>query len=145
MALPIQVKNYLAYWFQLGRGLRMPPGETLVKPNLVLAHEGYSAGFEVIWRQLLDPHVAAHSYLDGTTQTIAQLLQPDWEICDCARCGLPIPMKSRGLPEMTCPCGDLDTLPNLDELPAPRQAADNNQVLQDVCGRLNRVRIRAAG
>ncbi|MBE9030429.1 hypothetical protein IQ266_11870 [filamentous cyanobacterium LEGE 11480] len=135
MALPTHVKTYLAYWFQLGRGLRMPPGNQLIKPQTVLADGDYSRDFEVIWQQLSDPKVAAQSYLDGTVQTIAQLLEPTWEIQDCARCSLPVPMKATGLPTLSCPCDELQNIPDLTELP-PRQPIDSKVVLQDLCQRL---------
>jgi hypothetical protein len=145
MALPIHVKTYLAYWFQLGRGLRMPPADRLVKPRTVLADGDYSRDFELIWSQLVaDPKMAAQSYLDGTEQTIAQLLEPTWEIHDCARCSLPVPMKAVGLPTLSCPCEDLTNLPNLEELP-PRAPIDSQHILQNLCQRLETLGVNVGG
>jgi hypothetical protein len=135
MALPTQVKTYLSYWFQLGRGVQMPLGAGIVKPAAVLADGGYSTEFEALWQQLVQPPIAASSYLDGTEQTIAQLLDTDWEIQDCARCNLPIPMKVAGLPPQSCPCDELKNLPNIEEIP-PRAPIDSQAALRRLCERL---------
>jgi hypothetical protein len=136
MALLTQVKTYLSYWFQLGHGVRMPPGAAVVKPLTVLADGRYSSEFEAIWQQLLQPKVAAVSYLEGTDQTIAQLLAPDWDIQDCARCNLPIPTKVHGLSPQGCPCDNRGGAgPNL-ELMQPRAPIDSQAVLRRLCERL---------
>jgi hypothetical protein len=141
MAMPTQVKTYLSYWFQLGRGLRMPPVvggsaliDTLVMPQAILADGQYSTEFEGIWRQLMQPPIAAASYLDGTEQTIAQLLAPDWDIQDCARCNLPVPIKVAGLPPQSCPCDDLKNLPDLTLM--PHDPIDSQASLRRLCERL---------
>ncbi len=138
MALRSHVKTYLAYWFQLGRGLRMPPDDRLVKFRTILADGHYSREFEAIWQQLTDPWIASHSYLDGTEQTISQLLEPSWEINDCARCGLPIPMQDRGLPCLSCPCSDLEDIPDIESLP-PREPIDSQVILKQLCRRLHKL------
>jgi hypothetical protein len=135
MALPTQVKTYLSYWFQLGRGVRMPLAAGPVKPAAVLADGGYSTEFEALWHQLTQPQMAASSYLDGTEQTIAQLLETTWEIQDCARCNLPIPMKVAGLPSQSCPCDALKILPDIAEIP-PRAPIDSQATLRRLCERL---------
>ncbi len=135
MALPTQVKTYLSYWFQLGRGVRMPLGAGLVKPAAVLADGGYSPEFETLWQQLMQPQMAASSYLDGTEQTIAQLLAADWDIQDCARCRLPVPIQVTGLPPQSCPCDAMPNLPNIAEIP-PRLPIDSQAALRRLCERL---------
>lgn len=141
MALPTHVKTYLAYWFQLGRGLWMPPFDHLVKPTVILSHGRYSEEFELIWRQLSEPNMALQSYLEGTTQTLGELLSASWDIQGCARCGLPVPMKVSGLPELVCPCTDMETLPDLEDLPAPREPVNDRVALQAVCSRLQAIGI----
>lgn len=136
MALPNEVKTYLSYWFQLGRGVRMPPRDGVVKPQAVLADGRYSSEFEALWQQLMQPKVAASSYLEGTEQTIAQLLAPDWDIQDCARCSLPIPMKVQGFGPQGCPCDDRGGAgPNLELMP-PRAPIDSQAALRRLCERL---------
>jgi hypothetical protein len=135
MALPTEVKTYLSYWFQLGRGLRMPPQARLVKPPAVLADGRYSTEFEAIWQELMQPSIAAQSYLEGSEQTIAQLLDPSWDIQDCARCSLPVPIKVAGLPAESCPCDDMRQLPDLSVMP-PRAPIDSQAMLRRLCERL---------
>lgn len=114
------------------------PGRTICqKPQQILSDNTYSREFETLWSQLQEPTIAAHSYLDGTEQTIAQLLGNDWDIDPCARCGLPIPLKTQGLPiaTYTCPCSDMSNLPNLELLP-PREPVSSHLRLQRICARL---------
>jgi hypothetical protein len=137
MASVQQVKTYLAYWFQLGRGVWMPGRTTCQKPQQILSDNTYSREFEILWSQLQQPAIAAQSHLDGTDQTIAQLLSTGWDIDPCARCGLPIPLKTQGLPisVYTCPCSDMSNLPNLEFLP-PREPVSSQLRLQRICDRL---------
>jgi hypothetical protein len=136
MASINHIKTYLAYWFQLGRGLWMPGHDELVCPVTVLGDGAYSADFESLWTELEIPYIAAQSYLEGTEQTIAELLSPIWEVSPCARCGLPIPLKTAGLqPVQTCPCADMKNLPNLELLP-PREPISHQAVLHNICDRL---------
>jgi hypothetical protein len=121
----------------------MPPDDRLIQPRAVLGYGRYSPAFERIWQQLADPAIAARSYLDGTEQTIAQLLEPAWEINDCARCGLPIPMKTQGLPCLSCPCSDLHSLPDVEALP-PREPIDSQVVLQHLCQRLQELGLKTS-
>jgi hypothetical protein len=137
MASVQQVKTYLAYWFQLGRGIWMPGRTTALKFPQILSDNSYSREFELLWSQLQQPTIASYSHLDGTDQTIAQLLSADWEIDPCARCGLPIPLKTPGLPisTYTCPCADMSNLPNLELMP-PREPVSSQSRLQRICDRL---------
>ncbi len=136
MATTNHIKTYLAYWFQLGRGLWMPGHAERVCPATILGDGAYSAEFEALWDQLQAPYVAAQSYLEGTEQTIAELLSPTWEINPCARCSLPIPLKTAGLPQVyTCPCADMRHQPDLSLFP-PRAPISTPAVLGNICARL---------
>ncbi len=134
MASKLQVKEYLAHWFQLGKKVVIRNGEDLQLPNPILQQENYSPEFERCWQQILAPQ-SGDCYLEGTDQTIAQLLSSEWEVEDCARCGMPIPTHTKGLPPGCCPCFDLTSWPDL-EMPQPRLAPNTKSHLMDLCQRL---------
>jgi hypothetical protein len=142
MASHNQVKKYLAYWLQLGQGVRMSDpttrASTIVKPASVLADGAYSNDFESLWAQVQQPKIAQDSHLWGTEQTIGELLTPLWEINDCARCGLPIPMRVAGLPANTCPCSDVEQTPDLTICP-PREPISTEQTLYRLHERLSQL------
>lgn len=133
MATSDQVKRYLAYWFQLGKPLVFPQGAVLPQP--VMSGNHYSAEFEACWQRVLSPE-GQQSYLEGTVQTIQELLDSDWEMSDCARCGMPVPVVSLGLQSGPCPCFDLPTWPNTD-LPFPRSPVDSRSQLESIRDRLS--------
>jgi hypothetical protein len=128
------VKQYLAYWFQLGKGVVVHKGQEVVLPSPVISGHVYSQEFEACWQQIRQLG-GRDCYLEGTSQTISELLLPDWEINSCARCSMPIPCKSLGIASLECPCFDLPTWPNT-ELPLPRAPIDNQVKLQQICDRL---------
>lgn len=132
MAAPEQVKQYLAYWFQLGKRLVLDQGKTVL-PQPVLAAGRYSPEFEACWQQVLNSG-GKNTYLEGTTYSIADLLSGQWEITDCARCGMPVPLIDLGVQSAACPCFDLPTWPNTD-IPRPRSPVDSH-------GRLGQIRDR---
>ncbi len=117
MASTEQVKQYLAHWFQLGKCIICPKLQERIYPQVIFEEHHYSREFEQCWQKILDTD--ADCYLEGTEQTIQQLLSPAWEIIDCPRCELPIPISVAGIPSSVCTCFDLSTWPN-NELPAPR-------------------------
>ncbi|MDX2271275.1 MAG: hypothetical protein NW237_04915 [Cyanobacteriota bacterium] len=118
MATPAQVKGYLACWFQLGKRVihADPQGDRVIFPAAVLSLSQFSPEFEACWEEM-----AAHAsrcYLEGTQQTIADLLLDRWQIADCARCRLPIPLLHQGIPDLgSCPCADLTSWPNQGIIP----------------------------
>jgi hypothetical protein len=139
MASAANVKKYLAYWLQLGQGMRLPQRSTVVKPRSILADGQYSPEFEALWQQLQNPQIAVDSYLEGTTQTIAQILSPEWEIHSCPRCELPVPIRVQGLPAEGCPCCDIPHLPNFETI-LPREPVKSQDVLAHICDRLQEER-----
>jgi hypothetical protein len=140
MASEQQVKSYLAYWFQLGKKVVLSNGDLAILPKPVMIGSRYSDEFERIWQLILSPE-SGDCYLESTNETIAQLLTPGWEIDPCARCEMPIPLKSLGLPPEVCPCCDLPTWPNT-ELPIPRNGVCSQRSLSGICDRLQKLRIQ---
>ena len=119
MATTAEVRHYLATWFQMGKGIQLsqPSGLTLLRPASVLGEvKAYSTEFETCWQQ-----ISAHTdqcYLEGTCETVANLLTGSWAIENCGRCQLPIAMQARGSRQPdSCPCADVMELPNLETLP----------------------------
>ncbi|UZQ53834.1 hypothetical protein OOK60_15260 [Trichothermofontia sichuanensis B231] len=134
MATPTEVRQYLAHWFQLGKRIFLRNGQEALLPDPVIQGDHYSDAFEECWRRITAPE-AGDCYLEGTQQTIQQLLAAEWELLPCARCTLPVPIYSRGVNSVPCPCNDLRGWPNLD-LPLPRLPISTRECLQNICQRL---------
>ncbi len=133
MASKQEVKTYLAYWFQLGKKVITSNGAATLKPHKVIVGDHYSDEFEECWLKIVS--AGEHCYLEGTQETIAELLSPAWEITDCARCSMSIPIRSVGMPSELCPCNDLSNWPNT-ELPLPRSPVNTQEQLTGIRDRL---------
>jgi hypothetical protein len=133
-----QVKRYLAYWFQLGKRVLLRNGEAIL-PHPIIRGDRYSEEFEQCWQQLLDHH-SGDCYLEGTTQTIQELLSPRWEITSCSRCQMPVPMVDVGLQSGLCPCHDLSDWPN-NELPKPREPINTKDRLKYLVHKLRKTEL----
>ncbi|NJM58081.1 MAG: hypothetical protein HC857_12510 [Synechococcales cyanobacterium RU_4_20] len=118
MATPAELRHYLACWFQLGKSVQVQQRGLSLCPSPVINHGQYSQAFEDCWQQL-QLQGLGQCFLEGTGQSLAELLGGSWDVSDCARCAMPIVQKVGGLPEISCPCHDLPNWPNT-ELPAPR-------------------------
>ncbi|MDZ7959853.1 MAG: hypothetical protein RMY34_18550 [Aulosira sp. DedQUE10] len=127
MANEQDVKRYLAYWFQLGRKVVVGNGRADLLPQSVLQGDRYSDEFEDCWQTIRA--VAGESYLEGTNETIAELLTPAWEMLPCSRCEMPVPMRNVGMPALSCPCNTLPNWPN-SELPPPRSPISSQEQLK---------------
>jgi hypothetical protein len=79
MASESEVRKYIAYWFQLGKKVLIRNGSEALLPKSVIAGDRYSNEFEECWQKILSPD-SGDCYLQGTNETIAQLLTPAWEI-----------------------------------------------------------------
>ncbi|MGF1496633.1 MAG: hypothetical protein ACFB8W_07390 [Elainellaceae cyanobacterium] len=134
MATENEVRQYLAYWFQAGKGLVIDGGRGYCRPSRVIQGDRYSPEFEQCWNQVQTAD-SGDCYLEGTSQTIADLLSPSWDVSPCARCGMPVPMVSVGMPPVECPCSDLPTWPNQD-LPQPRSPINSSDRLSKIHQRL---------
>lgn len=134
MASKEKVKQYLAYWFQLGKKVLMNNGQKPIIPQKVIEGDRYSPEFELCWQQILLCE-SKDCYLEGTHQSIEQLLSPLWEIQPCARCDMPVPTIDLGMSSSPCPCHDLPSWPNT-EVPAPRSPISTRARLGDIRSRL---------
>ncbi|MEM6599167.1 MAG: hypothetical protein AAF635_13575 [Cyanobacteria bacterium P01_C01_bin.69] len=134
MATPLQVKNYLAYWFQLGKQVVTDDGTTHYKPDTVIQGERFSPEFENCWANILETS-GQGCHLEGTDQTIDDLLSPKWDVVSCARCDMLVPMPDLALTPVLCPCNDLPEWPN-EELPKPRLPVNTHQHLGAMRARL---------
>ncbi len=134
MASQQEVKRYLAYWFQLGKKVVIKNGAETLLPKSVIAGDRYSDEFEECWQKITSPEYG-DCYLEGTHETIPQLLSPYWEMFPCARCTMPIPVRNVGMPSDLCPCNDLADWPNT-ELPLPRSPVSNQVQLKSIRDRL---------
>ncbi|WP_414565606.1 MULTISPECIES: hypothetical protein [unclassified Anabaena] len=134
MASKQEVKQYLAYWFQLGKKVVTSNGKESFLPQPVLQGDRYSAEFEECWQKILS-QPTGDSYLEGTHETIHELLTPAWEMSPCGRCDMPVPIRSLGMPALSCPCNNLPNWPNT-ELPSPRSPISNEEQLMVIRARL---------
>ena len=134
MANKQEVKKYLAQWFQLGKSVVVDKGDIVLLPRRVITGNRYSDEFEQCWQQITSP-ATGDCYLEGTHQTIAELLSPAWEMNQCSRCDMPIAMRSLGMPSEVCPCHYLPEWPNT-ELPSPRCPIDTKSYLRQISDRL---------
>jgi hypothetical protein len=134
MASEQQVKQYLSYWFQLGKTVLIDNGREALLPKPVISGDRYSEEFEKCWQRILLPE-SGDCYLEGTDETIAQLLTPAWDVSPCSRCTMPVPVMNAGVASLVCPCFDLSSWPNT-EVPTPRSPVDSQRRLKDIRDRL---------
>jgi hypothetical protein len=143
MASQEEVKRYLAYWFQLGKKVLLHNGKEFIQPTSVLEGDRYSQEFESCWQRILASNLS-DCYLEGTIQSIQQLLTPAWEITPCARCDMPVPILDLGVVSPTCPCNDIPSWPNL-ELPPPRSPINSSAYLSKIQQRLRNLKNESQG
>ena len=134
MALTNQIRTYLACWFQLNQGVILSNGDRLC-PGSVLSHAGYSPEFEACWKIVMQ-NEGRDCYLEGTLQSIAELMTEEWDVLPCPRCTMPVPMPNRPVQQFECPCIDLRSWPNT-TLPLPRKAIDSGRFLGHICDRVH--------
>lgn len=130
MASAQEVRQYLAYWFQLGKRILIRNGQDSLLPQPVIEGDRYSQAFEECWTKVTSPN-AVECYLEGTGETIAQLLTPEWVMAPCARCNMPLAMRDVGMPPLFCPCNNLPNWPNT-EVPAPRSPVNSQAQLMGI-------------
>ncbi|WP_036485878.1 hypothetical protein [Myxosarcina sp. GI1] len=135
MASEREVKQYLAYWFQLGKKLLWRNGQKEFLPGSIIKGDRYSTEFENCWQEVLQAGGKNYA-LAGTDNTIEELLSSSWEINSCAICDMPVPITSMGIQPLSCICSDLDNWPN-NELPQPRSPVDSKQQLNKIKLRLS--------
>jgi hypothetical protein len=135
MAKTNDVKKYLAYWFQLGKKVVANNGMATILPQKIVMGDRYSQEFEECWQNIAAD--ASNFHLEGTNETIGELLQTDWEVSSCARCEMPVPKRNMGMPSLLCTCHDLMNWPNT-EIPAPRGPISSQSQLMMIRDRLNK-------
>lgn len=134
MATKQEVKKYLAYWFQLGKSVIAVNGKANFLPQPVIEGDRYSQEFEACWLKIISPETG-DCYLEGTIETINELLTPAWDMLPCGRCDMPVPMRNLGMPALLCPCNNLPNWPNT-ELPSPRSPVSTSEQLTTIRDRL---------
>ena len=137
MASKQEVREYLAYWFQLGKKIVLQNSSAPFLPSPVIQGDRYSKEFEDCWRDILAVG-GQDCYLEGTDHTIEELLSPTWQLEECARCEMPIPLPTSGMPALVCPCNDLPLWPNHD-VPGPRKPVSSISHLTGIRERLETV------
>ena len=135
MASTTQVKTYLAHWFQLGKKLVWRNGEETLLPQPVIQSDRFSTQFEECWQKIASIG-GKDCYLEGSNETIEDLLSSNWIISGCARCNMPIALIESGVQSLDCICSDLDNWPN-NELPQPRSPVNNRLQLDKIRARLS--------
>ncbi len=135
MASPHEVQTYLAYWFQLGKPVHINNGKITQRPVPVLEGGRLSRAFQECWQKIMAVG-GRDCYLDGAKETIEQLLSPEWEIIECARCDIPTVVSAVMPVARLCDCGDIDTWPN-NELPAPHMPINNSNHFSKLKTRLD--------
>ena len=134
MATEKQVKEYLAYWFQLGKKILLFNTKVAILPQPVIERGKYSAAFEKCWARILAAQ--GHDYyLEGTEQTIAELFSSKWVMTSCPKCTMPVPIIDMGVSCHVCPCYDLPDWPN-NNLPLPRSPVNSQDRLKRIQQRL---------
>lgn len=134
MASEEQVRKYLAYWFQLGKQVVIKNGDEKLLPQPIYKGDRYSLEFEACWQRITDPKSGV-CYLEGTNESIEELLTSKWEILLCCRCTMPIPTATLGMPPDNCPCIDLPSWPNT-AVPQPRSSVESQNHLRTISNRL---------
>ena len=135
MASATQVRIYLAHWFQLGKKLIWLNGEAELLPQPVIRGEEFSPQFEDCWQKVMSVD-GKNCYLEGSSETIEDLLSSNWDINNCARCNMPVPIVEIGTQSLDCICSDVQNWPNT-ELPAPRSPVNNSVQLNNIRSRLD--------
>lgn len=134
MATEKEVRQYLAYWFQLGKKLVTGNGAASLLPQPVLNGDRYSQEFEDCWQKILSQSKDDY-YLEDTPESIAELLTPAWEMMPCCRCAMPVPRGNIAMSSISCPCSNLPNWPN-SELPPPRCPVSTQEQLIVIRDRL---------
>jgi hypothetical protein len=134
MASQQQVKRYLAYWLQLGKGVAIQSGRSRLRPRSVIVGGQYSEEFEACWQKVCSPETG-DCYLEGTEERIQDLLSANWEVISCARCDMPVPTPVMAMPPTNCPCFDLPSWPDPCTI-APRSPIHPQDALARIRDRL---------
>lgn len=139
MASQLQLKTYLAHWFQLGKKVYLSKEGGKLSPQRVIKGDRYSQEFEDCWQKII-VNQGKDCYLEGTEQTIEELLTSTWTITSCSRCDMPVPILDLGVQPIGCPCHDIPEWPN-SELPQPRSPVNTSGHLNKIQTRLQKYKV----
>jgi hypothetical protein len=129
------VKDYFAQWMQVGKKVLTQSDNKSVSISKVIDGEKYAQEFELLWTEI-STNKAQEAYLEGTNETIQELLSDKWELVECPRCSLPSACIDLGVRETkACPCDTMKLWPNLDTI-APRKPIKTAKYLNNICDRL---------
>ncbi|CAN1210724.1 hypothetical protein TUMEXPCC7403_11040 [Tumidithrix helvetica PCC 7403] len=129
------VKDYLAQWMQVGKKVLIQSENKSVGICKVIEGERYTQEFEALWTEI-STIKAKEAYLEGTNETIQELLSDKWELVECPRCNLPSACIDMGMRETkACPCDTMKLWPNLETI-APRKPVKTAKYLNNICDRL---------
>lgn len=128
------VKRYFAMWLQMGKKVFIENQNKLLGMNCVVRGESYTNKFEQLWSEISDPRLG-DVYLEGTDESVQELLSPKWEVIACARCAMPVPVGMGPQVAQVCPCDDLGVSPNLEAI-APREPVITAKHLSSIMSRL---------
>jgi hypothetical protein len=135
MAASNVVKDYLAQWMQVGKKVLIDGKNESVSICKIIDGEKYAPEFETLWAEISTTN-AKTAYLEGTNETILELLSDKWELIECPRCSLPSACIDVGVREtQPCPCDTMKLWPNLETI-APRKPVTTTQYLNNICDRL---------
>jgi hypothetical protein len=134
MASELELKNFVACWMQLGKGIQRTSGQS-IHLDQVIQGEDYSEAFKAFWNQWTEDGLQ-NVYLEGTSVSLSALNTALWEIVPCARCTMPVALPIGDVASCICPCHDLADWPN-NELPTPRPPVSNKTHLDRIFKRLN--------
>ncbi|NKB18516.1 MAG: hypothetical protein HC770_11595 [Pseudanabaena sp. CRU_2_10] len=121
----------------MGKKVFIQSQNKLVGVKCVVRGESYTNEFEQLWAEISDPR-SGDVYLDGTDESIQELLSPKWEVVSCARCEMPIPIGMGPQAAQICPCNNFGCYPNLEAI-APREPVITAKHLSSIMSRLKQV------
>ena len=109
-------------------------GEEVLLPQPIIQSDRFSTQFEECWQKIMSIG-GKNCYLEGSQESIEDLLSSEWDIDGCARCDMPVAIVESGIQSLDCLCSDLDNWPN-SELPTPRSPVNNKVQLNKIRARL---------
>ncbi|NJN30594.1 MAG: hypothetical protein HC824_09325 [Synechococcales cyanobacterium RM1_1_8] len=134
MASQVQIRRYLALWFQLGKSVHIDGNAQAYCPTNAIQGNDYSPEFEACWQIFVQAGLH-HCHLDDVTPSLGDLTESAWDLHTCARCSMPIAQRVAGMASLDCPCSNQTNWPVL-ELPAPQAPQDWSQRIRAIGQRL---------
>ena len=86
------LKSYLAYFISRGMSLVSYKKGEIIYVGLVYQYQGYHQDFENFWRDIQLRSDFAQLYIEGDVRSFQDFLVGFYNVGECARCNLPIPI-----------------------------------------------------